>query len=133
MCPEPLEGFLGLHLSTQGSARQMCLLSHLFLITVSACVSFLLTINYHFYHFSFFVFNSHGLLFLGFNFPCLITSSFPIQLTTFTFYSSTCRVPLFSVSVFSLLKCEDLIAHQPYSKTEHPFMEKHSCHASHGL
>lgn len=33
----------------------------------------------------------------------------------------------------SLLKYEDLIAHQPYSKTEHPFMEKRSFQASHTL
>lgn len=126
MCPELKKNFPGLHLSIQrSSGRQTCIsLPYSFLAFFSTCVSFLLlTINYHLYHFLF-LFSFFTLMVSVFFLASLLfylSPPIPCWLTTFSFYSSTCRVPLFSVSMFSLFKSEDLIDHQPHSKTEHPF------------
>ena len=138
MCLELKENFPGLHLSIQrSSGRQTCISPpHSFPASFSTCVSFLLTINYHLYHFLlfFFFFSPSWFPFFSWlHYFFTYLHPIPCWLTTFSFYSSTCRVPPFSVSVFSLFKSEDLIDHQPHSRTEHLFLEEHSLQANHRL
>ena len=129
-----MEDFLGLQLSKQrSSARQMCISSpRSFLITFPASVSFLLTINYHFYHFPFF--------FSTFMVSFFVYSLFQLSLFTYLLFSHLDLPP----SLFTgLIQGPSLfcICGQPsqmwgfdcssaYSKTEHHFMEKRSFQAS---
>ena len=130
-----MEDFLGLQLSKQrSSARQMCISSpRSFLITFPACVCFLLTINYHFYHFLFFFFSTFMVSFF-------VYSWFQLSLFTYLLFSHLDLPP----SLFTgLIQNPSLfcISAQPspmwgfdcssaYSNTEHHFMEKRSFQAS---